>query len=97
MNPIWLNSELPPDIMDILECTKRTESGMRYFFRIEAPQKQEKNLDPYEPKVLFLGTLVKCESTGHADLRNLSELEETPEAPDEQGLLTYINQVAAYV
>ena len=70
---------------------------MRYFFHITALQKQEKNLEPHEPKVLFLGTLVKWESAGHTNLRNLTELEEIPEAPDYQGLLTYINQLAAYV
>ena len=39
----------------------------------------------------------KQESSGQATLRNFLELEETPEAPDNQGMLTYIKKLAIYV
>ena len=56
------------------------------FFQISAPQKQENNLGPHEPKFHFLVIPGKQESAGQADLRNLSELKEPPEDPDDQGL-----------
>ena len=34
INPFLLRSELTSDTVAILECTKRTESGMRNFFQI---------------------------------------------------------------
>ena len=37
INPFLLRSELLPDIVAILECIKRTESGMWTFFQITAP------------------------------------------------------------
>ena len=33
INPFFLRSELLSDVVAILECTKRTESGMGTFFR----------------------------------------------------------------
>ena len=83
--------------MAILECTKSTESSMRTFFQITAPKNQEEHSDPHEPKILFLGIPGKQESAGQVDLRNLSELEEPPEAPYDQGVLTYIKKLATYV
>ena len=60
-----------------------------YFFPDNyPPQNQENNLDPHEPKVLLFGTLRKQESTGQAALRNISELEKTPEAIYDQRVLT---------
>ena len=56
INSFLLKTELSIDIVAILECTKRTESGMRTILQITAPQKQEKNLVLYEPKVLLLFT-----------------------------------------
>ena len=56
INPFLLNVELSLDVVDTLECTKRTESVMRIFSQITAPQKQENNLDPHELKVIYLGT-----------------------------------------
>ena len=97
INQFCLRSELLSDIVAILECTKRTESGMRNFFQITAPQYQEENPYPNKPKVLLLGTPGKQESTGKAALRNLSELEENQEAPDNQGMLTYIIKLATYI
>ena len=44
-----------------------------------------------------MGTPGKQESAGQSMLRNLLELEEPPEAPYDQGLLTYIKKLAAYV
>ena len=70
---------------------------MRNFFRITVPQNQEENLDSHESRVIFLVTPVKQESAGQAALRNLSELEETPEAQYYQGVLTYIKNLATYV
>ena len=54
-------------------------------------------MDPHEPKVLLLGTPGKQYSAGQAALRNLSELEEPPVAPDDQGMLTYIKNLATYM
>ena len=56
INTFLLRSELLSDIVAILECTKRTESGMRTFFQIIDPQNQEENPYPHETKVLLLGT-----------------------------------------
>ena len=97
INPFLLRSELSFDIVAILECTKSTESRMRTLFQIIAPQNQEENPDPHEPKVLLLGTSRKQESSGKSDLRNLSDLEEPPEAPNNQGMLTHIKKLATYV
>ena len=44
-----------------------------------------------------MGKPGKQESAGKAALRNLSESEETPEAPDNQGMLNYIKKLATYV
>ena len=41
--------------------------------------------------------LVKQEYAGQASLRNLSNLEEPLEDPDNQGLLTYIKKLVVYV
>ena len=71
INPFLLMSELLSDIVAILECTKRTESGMRTFSQTTSPQNQEENPDPHEPKVLFLGTSGKKESAGQSNIRNL--------------------------
>ena len=57
----------------------------------------ENNFDPHEPNFILLGALGKKDSTGKSDLRNLSESEEPPEAPDEQGVTTYIKKLATYV
>ena len=54
-------------------------------------------MDPHKPKVLFLVTPFKQDSVGQAALKNLSELEEPPEAPDDQGVLTYTKKLATYV
>ena len=70
---------------------------MRTFFQITAPQNQEENLVPHKSKVLFLGTTGKQDSAGKSTLRDLLELEEPPEAPDNQWMLTYINKIATYV
>ena len=40
---------------------------------------------------------VKQASSGQAPLRNLSELEEPPEAPEDKWVLTYINKLTTYV
>ena len=90
INPFLLRSELLPDIVAILECIKRTESGMWTFFHITAPQNKEENQYIYETKVRFLGTPGKQESAGKADLRNLSKLEEPLESPNNQGMLNNI-------
>ena len=37
INPFLLRAELLSDIVAILECTKRTESGMQNFLHITAP------------------------------------------------------------
>ena len=63
-NPFLLREELSSGIVAALECTNRVEYGMRTFFQITAPQNQEENFDPHEPKVLFLGTPVKQDSSG---------------------------------
>ena len=47
INPFLLRAELSSDIVAILKCTKRTESGMRIFFQITDPQNQEENSDPH--------------------------------------------------
>ena len=78
INKFLLREGLSPAIVDILECTKRTESGMRKTFHVTDPQKQVENSDPHELTVLFLVTLVKKDSSGKAALSNLSELEEPP-------------------
>ena len=70
---------------------------MRNFFHITATQNQEKNLDPHESKVHFLGKPGKQESAEQAALRNLSELEEPQKAPYDQGVLTYIKKLNTYV
>ena len=44
-----------------------------------------------------MGTLGEHASVRQAALRNLSELEETPEAPENQDILTYIKNLATYV
>ena len=67
---------------------------MRTFFQITSLQNQEENLDPHELKVLFLGTPVKQDSVGQADIRDLSELEEPPESTDNQGVLTYTKKIS---
>ena len=85
-----LTVELSPDIVAILECTKRAESGMWTFFQIIAPQNQEENSYPHEPKVLLLSTSVKQYSSGKYALINLSKLEESSEDPYNQGVLNYI-------
>ena len=71
INLFLLRAELSSDIMAILECTKKTESGLRTFFQITAPKNQEDNPDPHEANVLFLVTPGKQESAGQAALRNL--------------------------
>ena len=86
-----------PDIVAILECTKRTESGMWTFFQINAPQNKEENLDPHNPKVIFLGTPGKQDYADQAALKKLSDLEGPTEDPDNQGVLTYIKKLATYV
>ena len=70
---------------------------MRTFYYITAPQNQQENSDPHETKVLFLGTTVKQESAGQANIMNQSDLEELPEYPDDQGMLIYIKKLATYV
>ena len=85
-NSFLLRVDLSPEIVAILECTKRTESGIQTFLQITAPQNQEDILDPHELKVLLLGTLGKQDSEGQYNLKNLPELEETPEALDGQGV-----------
>ena len=70
---------------------------MRNFNHITSPQNQEEKPDPHEPKVIFLGTPVKQDSSSQSTLRNLWELEESPEAPDNQGVMTYIKKLATYV
>ena len=70
---------------------------MRTLLQITDPQNQEENPDPHEPNVLLLGTPGKQESAWQAALRNLSDLEEPPEALDNQGMLTYIKKLATYV
>ena len=85
------------DIVAILECTRRTESGMWTFFHITAPQKHEKKLNIDESKVLFWGTPVKQESSGKVTLRNLLGLGEPLEAPDDQRFLTYIKILSVYM
>ena len=67
--------ELSSDIVSNLERNKRTESGMRTFFQINAPQKHESNLDPHENKLLFLSTPQKRETSIQVKLSNLSEME----------------------
>ena len=57
--------------MAILECTKRTESGMGTVYQTTETKNQEENLDPHESKVLFLGTLVKQDSAGQDAIMNL--------------------------
>ena len=59
INPFLLKTEVPSDIVSNLECNKKTEYGMRTFFIINAPQKQDINLDPRDPNVLFLSTSEK--------------------------------------
>ena len=71
INPFFLRYELLPDIVAILECTKRTESSMRTFPHNNVPQNQEKKPEPHENKVLFLGTPGNQESAGQSSLRNL--------------------------
>ena len=73
------------------------ESAMRNFFQITTPKNQEENPESHETKVLFLGTPGKQESERNATLRNISELEEPPEDPDNQGMMTYIKKLAIYV
>ena len=97
INKFLLRAESLSDIVAILEYTKRTESRMRTFYYITAPQNQQENSDPHETKVLFLGTTVKQESAGQANIMNQSDLEELPEYPDDQGMLIYIKKLATYV
>ena len=97
INPFLLRVELFSDIMAILEYTKIWKSGMRIFFQINAPQNQEENPDPHEPNILLLGTPGKQEYAGQTTLRNQLELEEPPEAPYDQGMLTYTKKLATYV
>ena len=54
-------------------------------------------MEPHEPKVLFLGTPVKQEYSRQAALRNISELVEPPEDPDDQVVLTYIKRLDTYM
>ena len=51
----------------------------------------------HETKILFLVTPGKQDSSGQAALRNLSKLEEPPEGPDNQGVLTCIKKLATYM
>ena len=51
----------------------------------------------HKHKVLFLGTICKQDYSIQASLMNLSDLEEPSEAPDDQGVLTYIKKLATYV
>ena len=84
INPFLLRAELSPDVVAILECTERTESGMRAFFQITDPQNQEDNFDPHEPQVLFLVTPGKQDYLVQAAPRNLSDLEEPPKSPENE-------------
>ena len=70
---------------------------MRIFFQINDHPKEGKNSDSHGPKVIFLGTSGKQDYERHTALRNLSYLEETPEAPYYQGMLNYIKELATYM
>ena len=54
-------------------------------------------MDPHELKAILLSKPGKQNSTRQSDPRNLSELEEPPEAPGNEGVLTYIKKLATYV
>ena len=67
------------------------------LFQITSPQNQEENPDPHKPKVLFLSTPGKQESSGQDTTRNLKQLKKSPESPDNQGMLTHIKKLVTYV
>ena len=96
MNPFLLGYELLSEIVAILECTKRTESGMLNFFQITAPQNQEENLDSNEPKVLLLGTPGKQESDRKAALKKYTIVRGTHRSPRQQRDI-YLHQKSSYL
>ena len=81
------------DIVSNLEYDKSTESVMQTVFKDQPPPDTREKYGPPWTKGAVSEHTKKKATSSQDMLRNIYEMEEPPEAPDEKGLLAYIKKL----